>query len=63
MDVFPIYKCVIYVYVILYALSIKLTLSACDWQWSCTRYTWANDVDVGGLVRLGYGAGIAWELL
>jgi len=26
----------------------KLTLSACVWRWSCTRYTWAEDVDAGG---------------
>jgi len=35
-------------YKILYALIVKLTLSACVWRWSCTRYTWADDVDVGG---------------
>jgi len=28
--------------------SVKLTLFACVWQWSCVRYTWAVDVDVGG---------------
>jgi len=48
MNVLPIYKCVIYVYAILYALSVKLTLSPCDWRWSCMRYTWAGDVDIGG---------------
>jgi len=32
----------------LYALSVKLTLFACVWWWSCAWYTWAGDVDVGG---------------
>jgi len=32
----------------LYSLSIKPTLSACVWRWSCARYTWADDLDVGG---------------
>jgi len=41
-------KCVVYVYAFLYVLSVKLTLSTCVWRWSCTRYTWANDVVVGG---------------
>jgi len=49
MDMLPIYKCVIYVYDILYALSVKLTLFACDWRWSW--YTWADDVDAGGSSR------------
>jgi len=30
----------------LYSLSIKPTLSACVWRWSCARYTWADDLDV-----------------
>jgi len=34
---------------ILYALIIKLTLSACVWRWSCMRYTWADDVDANGV--------------
>jgi len=29
-------------------LSAKLTLSACVWQWSCTRNTGADVGDVGG---------------
>jgi len=36
------------VYAILYVLSVKLTLSACVWRWSCAWYTWAEDVDAGG---------------
>jgi len=32
MNVLPIYMCVIYVYALLYAYSVKLTLSACVWQ-------------------------------
>jgi len=32
----------------LYALSVELTLSTCAWWWSCARYIWADDVDVGG---------------
>jgi len=31
-----------------YVLSVKLTLSACVWWWSCTRYTGADVVDAGG---------------
>jgi len=27
---------------------LKLTLSACVWRWSCTRYTRADVVDAGG---------------
>jgi len=29
-------------------LIVKLTLSACVWRWSCTRYTGADSVDAGG---------------
>jgi len=28
--------------------SVKLTLFVCVWRWSCTRYTWADDVVAGG---------------
>jgi len=35
-------------YMYLYDYSVKLTLSTCGWRWSCTRYTWADDVVVGG---------------
>jgi len=41
----------IYVYSFVYTyviLSAKLTLSACVWRWSCTRYTGADVGDVGG---------------
>jgi len=46
--------CVVYIYLlymciqILYVLIVKLTISACVWQWSCTRYTWADVVGAGG---------------
>ena len=39
-----VYKCCIYICV----LSVKLTLSACVWRWSCTRYTGADASDAGG---------------
>jgi len=40
----------VYVYIckIIYVLSVKLTLSACVWRWSSTRYTWADGVNAGG---------------
>jgi len=38
----------IYVYNIIYNLFVKLTLSACVWRWSCTRYTGVDVVDAGG---------------
>jgi len=37
------------IYVVtLYDLYVKLTLSACVWRWSCTRYTGADVVDASG---------------
>jgi len=40
----------IYMFIALYIcdLSAKLTLSACVWRWSCTRYTGAHVGDAGG---------------
>jgi len=43
-----IYERLIYVWIYLYVVSVKLTLSACVWQWSCTRYTWADNVVASG---------------
>ena len=43
-----LYICVIALYLYISALSAKLTLSACVWRWSCTRYTGADADDAGG---------------
>ena len=41
-----LYVCV-YSFVYICVLSAKLTLSACVWRWSCTRYTGADAGDAG----------------